>query len=681
MAQNWLVRFSWICFVGFCFMAKALILFPLWALAEEGEPILMDEIVVTATKTTEKRKDIPNAVILMDDTDIQVSPAKSPGELLANELGVDWRTRGNYGGAAEEIHIRGMSGDATQVLVNGVSINSPSFGSADFGRIPLNNIERIEVVKGSGSLLYGSGAMGGTLNIITKRPRRYKTDFKVSAGYGSEDAYVLSAEQGMFVWGDLGYYLTANRRETNGFRDNSDLTHNDVSLKLVFDKGDALDISLYGDYIDREYGRPGVKPPKETQDYFRRGIKFYNGDAASLLDKGSNEDSHVVLRVKSQPEEWLAFDLKGDYTYMENYNYSRYNFNGKGGKTWTTNKVFGAEGNVSIEPFEGSSVLLGVQRKDYDWENKNVDLDESGAEVSETRSTTDADLHTTGTFAEAQYRPWTFFKALAGIRHEDHSKFGTETLPRYGMIFNPLENTALKMSHGKHFLAPTPNDLFWPEDPMGKGNPNLKPETGWHTDSTIEQAFFDKKLFITLSYFHWDIDNKIEWAPDSNWVWTPQNLDSYNGDGWELGTKIGPLYNLSLTLNYTNTDAEEENQFVTRRAAYTPEDQFKGNLTYWGEFGLTATAVARYVGDRDYYGNDKTITSPTNTVHSYWTIDLRVEQRLFDHLLVSFRGYNLFDKEYDTYLSTFKNQDTGVTTVQGFPGAGRSVFFSVTYEY
>ena len=106
----------------------------------------MEEIVVTATKTKEERKNIPNAVIIMDKMDIQGSPANSLGELLANELGIDWRTYGNYEGAAQEIHIRGMGGDATQVFVNGVSINSPSLGAADVAKIPLNSIERIEVV-------------------------------------------------------------------------------------------------------------------------------------------------------------------------------------------------------------------------------------------------------------------------------------------------------------------------------------------------------------------------------------------------------------------------------------------------------------------------------------------------------------------------------------------------------
>ncbi|MBC8461823.1 MAG: TonB-dependent receptor, partial [Deltaproteobacteria bacterium] len=225
----------------------ALLAFPNSSLAEKEKEnsqslTTLEEVVVTATKTEERRKDIPNSVILIDEIDIEESSAKSLGELLANELGIDWRTYGNYGGAPEEIHIRGMSGNATQVFVNGVNINSPSLGVADVSRIPLNTIERIEVVKGSGSLLYGSGAMGGTINIITKTPKKDKIDLKASAGYGTQDTYLASAELGMFVFGDFGYYLTANRRETDGFRDNSDLTQNDVSLKLVVDKGDILNI-------------------------------------------------------------------------------------------------------------------------------------------------------------------------------------------------------------------------------------------------------------------------------------------------------------------------------------------------------------------------------------------------------------------------------------------------------
>ena len=151
--------------------------------------ITLDEVVVSATKTPEKRKDIPNAVIIMDNRDIQASGAKTIGELLANEPGIDWQTYGNYGGAPQQIHIRGMRGNATQVLVNGVAVNSPSLGTADVGKIPIDNIERIEIIKGSGSVLYGSGAMAGTVNIITKGPQRDKMDLKIGAGYGSQNTY------------------------------------------------------------------------------------------------------------------------------------------------------------------------------------------------------------------------------------------------------------------------------------------------------------------------------------------------------------------------------------------------------------------------------------------------------------------------------------------------------------
>jgi len=662
----------------------ALLAFPNSSLAEKENSqslTTLEEVVVTATKTEERRKDIPNSVILIDEIDIEESSAKSLGELLANELGIDWRTYGNYGGAPEEIHIRGMSGNATQVFVNGVNINSPSLGVADVSKIPLNSIERIEVVKGSGSLLYGSGAMGGTINIITKTPKKDKIDLKASAGYGTQDTYLASAELGMFVFGDFGYYLTANRRETDGFRDNSDLTQNDVTLKLVVDKGDILNISLYGDYVDRKYGIPGVKPPIGTQDYFIDGIEFYNSESASLLDKGSDDDGHVAFQIKSQPKEWLSFNLRGDYTSLENYMYQRYSFDGTGGKFWTTNKVLGTEGNVNLKPFNGANILLGVQYKDYDWENKNINLDTSGEEVSGTISIANANLHTTGTYMEAQYRPCKYLKALAGIRHEDNSEFGTEDLPLFGFVFNPLGNTVLKLSHGKHFLAPTLNDLYWPESQWTKGNPNLKPETGWHTDATLEQDLFNDKLFITLSYFNWDVKNKIQWAPDSSWVWTPQNLDTYKANGLEAGMRIRPFSNLSFVFDYTYTDAEEENQYVTRQAAYTPKHLFKGGLTYWTNFGLNATATVRYVDDRLDYGSDKTITSPTDTMESYWTADLKLEQRVFDHWLFSLQGNNLFDKEYGTYFGSFMDQTTWVTTTAEYPGSGRSIFFKVTYEY
>lgn len=650
----------------------------------------LGEVIVSATKTEEFRKDIPNSIIILSEIDIQESPAKSLGELLANELGVDLRTYGNYGGASQEIHFRGMGGDATQVFVNGVNVNSPSLGVADVNRISLNSIERIEVVKGSGSLLYGSGAMGGTINIVTKRPKRDKMDLRATAGYGTQNVYQLSAEQGMFLEGDFGYYVTAGRKEADGFRNNSDLTHNDVSLKLVYDKGESLDISLYGDYIDRDYGRPGVKPPAGTGDFYVGGKKVYNDDSASLLDKGGDEDGHVVFQVKSDPLEWLGLNFKGDYTHMKNYNYMRYYDSGTGGlpgkETWTTNEVKGVEGSLNLKPIEDVNFLIGAEYKDYDWNNEGVELDDIGNQKADTRTKTKANLYTKGVYAEVQYRLSKYFKGLAGVRHENHSTFGHENLPRFGLVINPLEKTVLKLSHGKHYKAPTPNDLFWPYEDWGwgmgaEGNPNLKPETGWHTDATLEQTFLDEKVFFTLTYFKWDKKDKIRWVPDSSSFYRPYNLDTYEADGWEGGIKIGPFYNMILTLDYTYMSAEETMKGgVKRQALCTAERLFKSALTWSTEFGLSTTVTGRYVGDRPgYYKTDIDI-NPLKILDSYWTVDFKIKQRLYDHWIVTFAGNNLFDKGYETYAADFYDF-TGKSTLCGYPGAGRSVLASVTYEF
>ncbi len=671
--------------------------------SELRETERLEEIVVTATKLPEMRKDVPNAVLIVDVKDIQASGAQTVGELLANEPGIDWQNYGNFGGAGQEIHIRGMRGNGTQVLVNGVSINSPSLGLADVGKIPLGNIERIEVIKGSGSLLYGSGAMGGVVNIITKEAKRDQKDLKIGAGYGTQETYRIWTEQGIFATEKFGYYLTANRTETDGFRANSHLRQNDASLKLTLEQSDAFHIRLYGDYLDRTYGMPGVKPPRGTAGYVISGKKFYDSDSASLLDYSEDRDGRLFLEVTGTPSSWFGYALKGYYHHMENHNYNRYAFDGSGNKNWITNEVKGADGHITLSPLEGATLLLGGEYRNLDWRNETRPLDSAGAETGKTSNS--ANIFTRSLFTEFQYRPSAYWKIFAGIRSEYHSVFGSEALPLFGLIVNPWQDTAVKINHGKHFLAPTPNDLYWPEDPYTKGNPNLKPEIGWHTDITVEQSWFEEKIFTTLSYFQWDVDDKIQWEPDSAGVFSPVNLAGYKARGIEGGMKIGPFQGLTLGFSYTWLDAEEENRVYTRqdygwpplfppdfqyvmvkrRAAYTPDGLFKGQLTYRSDFGLTATAIVRYISDRVLYRTEYTVYPETRTVvyrlDSYWTADLKVEQRFLRHYTLSASVFNLADTRYDTRMGSFTDQNTWTTSFCKYPGAGRSVFAGITYEF
>ena len=690
-----------------------LMLLPAICMAEEAvekKTQTLDEVVVTATKIEETRKDVPNSVIVYDEFDVKFFPATGIGEVLANDPGLDWRTQGDFGGAAQTVHIRGMSGNATQVFINGVNINSPSLGLADVGRLPLNNISSIEVVKGSGSLLYGSGAMGGTISIFTKRPTHDLVDLVFEGGAGNNNTYHLGLENGLFFNNAIGYYLTANYDETDGFRSNSDLDHKDVSMNLVLEKGDKLDLSLYGQYIDRDFGRPGIKPPKGTETYRIDGVAVYNSQSASLLDKGEDEDGLVVLTARSRPSDMLDILVMGNISSLENYNYMRYvnSFDGTlpGLKSWTTNTVYEVEGDLEIGFSDKADLLLGAEFIHVDWENKSVDLDGSGQTIDETRKKINEDLHSSGIYSTLHYQIFSSLKILAGLRYEDNSEFGDETLPRFGIVATPRQNMVLKVSSGKHFRAPTPNDLFWPDDGFSRGNPDLKPETGWHTDVTWEQSLKDDRIFISASYFHWTVDDKIQWEPDSNGVYTPLNLRSFDADGFEAAAKFRLLANLVLDLDYTYIDAEEESRaytvmdygwppdfppnfeydWVKRRAAYTPKHLFKGGLTFFTDFGLTVSAVARYTGDRktyrtetdNFYPNTKTVAY---NMDSYWTFDMKALHQITDQVSITLQGTNLFDEEYETFLDSFTDYTTFTTTVEGYPGAGRSVFVKLAYAY
>jgi outer membrane cobalamin receptor len=664
-----------------------------FCMAEEGKKVeklafIMDEVVVTATKTEETRKNVPNSIILMDETDIEESAANTLGDLLGNEQGIDLRTYGNYGGAAEEIHIRGMGAEGTQILVNGININSPSLGTADTAKIDLNNIEKIEVVKGAGSLLYGTGAMAGTVSIITKGPQKGFTDLKIGAGYGSNSTYDISAEQGMFLTESFGYYLTAKRKETDGFRSNSDLDHKDVSFNFVYDRDQGLDISLYGDYVDRSYGLPGVKPPAGTSEFIINGIKLYDRESSNLLNAGGDEDTHLALDITASPIDRLRLTLKGTYLNMESYNKNVYYYYGfSGSKTWVTNKVKEIEGNMDVDLIEGMKMVVGAEYKEYDWENRGISLDENLAEAPGSETAAAEGLHTYGLFAESQYRPREEFKLIAGLRREEHSEFGSVYVPRYGAIISPSEHTAIKVNYGKHFNAPTPNDLFWPHEDWGwgmgaEGNRELEPETGKHMDAGVEHAFLDDRVFVNATYFKWDIKDKISWIPDASYFYTPQNLNTYTGEGWEAGASIGPFSNTTVSLSYTSLEATEELYGgVVRQAIYTAEEYFKGDIHYFNEFGFKVTATFRYTGDRPGYYALDTDTEPDVLLSSYSTVDVNADQRLFDNWLLSLRCNNLFDEEYDTYTSSFTDQATDVSSMERYPGAGRSFLFVICYEY
>ena len=218
----------------------------------------LDEIVVTASATEEPVRSVPRNVTVVTREDIEQAPSKNIVDLLNREVGVNLRSL--FGSDKQAvIDIRGMGATAASniiVMVDGIRMNSADMSGVDFSTMPLEMIERIEIVRGAGSVLYGSGAVGGVINIVTRKGTP-ETETRLYAAYGSYDTCDTRAGvSGSFE--DLGFHLNAGYYDTGGYRDNSALMKKDLNGVFDYFLTDAITLNLSGAFHEDEYGLAGV---------------------------------------------------------------------------------------------------------------------------------------------------------------------------------------------------------------------------------------------------------------------------------------------------------------------------------------------------------------------------------------------------------------------------------------
>lgn len=219
-----------------------------------------ENIIVSASRLDEDTQNIPTNVTVLTAEDIQNSAAKTLPELLALEAGVLTRSLYGNNAARATVDIRGFGASSTQntlVLLDGRRLNDIDLAGVDYAAIPLNNIERIEIIRGGGAVLYGDGAVGGAINIITKRPGRTGVNGNITAGGGTYDTATVDAVVSQAA-GAFSYNIAANGISSDGYRDNNELEQKTVlaDLRLTQAKQEFF-LKLGAD--DQELGLPGVR--------------------------------------------------------------------------------------------------------------------------------------------------------------------------------------------------------------------------------------------------------------------------------------------------------------------------------------------------------------------------------------------------------------------------------------
>ena len=232
------------------------ILFPVSLFAQEKE-VILEKVVVTATRDEQEIRKIPANVTIIGKEEIERSNAKTTVDVLKDEVGVVVRDyTGNGKTASVDIRGFGETGAInTLVLVDGRRVNEIDLSGVDWTQVPLDQVERIEIVRGPGSVLYGDNAVGGVINIITKKPEKpFSAKSEVIRG-----SYLYHKESGSVggKWGPFSAILHADYSSTEGYRENGFLRYKDVGGKIIYDVNENISFDFSGNLHRDDTGLPG----------------------------------------------------------------------------------------------------------------------------------------------------------------------------------------------------------------------------------------------------------------------------------------------------------------------------------------------------------------------------------------------------------------------------------------
>ena len=558
----------------------------------------LEEVVVSDTRTETKRKNSGRSMTVIDRDEIELWDKRSVHELLRTAPGVRVSQSGGPG-KQTSVFIRGANSNHTLVLINGNRVNTPTTGGFDFSNITTDNVERIEIIRGPSSALYGSEAIGGVINIITRTgEEEFSGEAKVEGG--SYDTFFgrLSASGGT---GPYDFSFSASDRSTDG-----------VSAAASGTEADGYDNTTFSGTLGRSFLEDGrVELTGRYVDDENEIDAFGPSDDTNRIQK--RDAIYSNLNVTKPITSWWDQKVRIGYTEDELVGEDPDN---PGSNFTINNQVSRALLQSELQPVDWNTVTLG-----YEGEKR-----EGGTEGSFDESRT---LHSV--FLQNRLSIGERFTATAGVRHDDHESFGGETTYQASSSYRfTSTGTRLHGHYGTGFKTPTLNDLFFP----GFSNPNLDPEESEGFDVGVEQTIGEDRLVVDVTYFENDIENLIQSSFSTGFV--PQNVARAETKGWEVtgDLKIREFWTVSSSYTYTDARdltadqplARRPKQKTTIRTTVRPSDRLSGTVS-WRQF------IERF----DTSGN---------RLDNYKVVDVSLRYRAWDGLTITARLNNLMDEDY-----------------------------------
>jgi vitamin B12 transporter len=590
---------------------------PAPALADDGE-----HIVVTATRAETPLTEIGQSVTVIPQEDIVTRQAVAVVDLLRNVPGVTFTRNGGIG-STTNINIRGAESDHTVALIDGVKLNDPSApgGGFSFADLLTGNIARIEVVRGSQSVLWGSQAIGGVVNMITRDPTE-ELAVNAHAEYGYRDTVQavgnVSGKFGAVAASvGAGYFRTdgiSTLNEDLGGTEKDGYRNFSANGKVVVTLTDAISLDLRGWYSDAKNHFDAVFIPADSREYGKtKEFVGYSGLNVALFDgRLRNRFAFAYTNVKRDnfdPDGFLfqTFDAKGENERLE------------------------YQGVLDLS--EGIDAAFGAET-----ETSRFATSSYGGPVSRARARIDS------VYGQLSVTPITGFTATGGVRYDDHDTFGGETTFAANAVYSPNEGaTTLRASYGEGFKAPSLFQLM-----SEYGNDSLQPEISKSWDAGITQRLLGGAIEVGATWFHRDTDNLIDFVScpvqtgicEDRPFGTYDNVRRARAEGVEFSVILKPVDALDVSANYTWLDTE--NRDTGLDLARRPRQSVNASVDYRWPFGLQTGATITHVGDS--FDN----ASNTRQLESYVLVDVRASLPLNERIELYSRIENLFDERYET---------------------------------
>ena len=619
------------------------------AMAETEKEITLAPVVVTATRIEQRIERVPANVTVIDEEDIRNSNARTVVDLLRSEEGIVVRDLlGN--GKTSQVDLRGFGETGpynTLVLVDGRRVNEIDLSGVDWTQIPLGQIERVEIVRGTGSVLYGDNAAGGVINIITKMPsEKLKATAGISVGsYGRhrEETYVSGGHE------NIAASLFASYEDTDGYRDNNDFRAKDVGGKIVFDPSESLSLNLSGSYHTDDYGLPSsltggemaidrrdTKAPydeaESTDQYLKLGADFDLGKYGNIVTDFSYRD-------RESEEQFVSFTFASE----------------RETETWGITPRYIWNGEIFNH---GNTLIAGV-----DLYLSQQDVTSLFGTPLAPSGVSDIERESYGVYFNNEFALLENLILSFGARHQQVSyDLSQEDLTGF---FAPLEETTTDRenaySGGLTFLYDDRSSVFARANrsvrfPLTdeliifdffagqiRVNPDVKPQTGEHYEVGVRH-YFTPDIAANMTLFRAEIKDENFFNATT---FTNTNHPETLHQGLEIGSKAKLFKKLTVFGNYTYTKATfEKDPFRGNDIPAVP--RHKANLGF-RIHDLVPGLI--FSADYNYVGSSYAISDQANAfekLEKYYTIDARLSYAWKN--LKAFVGVNnLTDQEYSEF--------------------------------